>query len=100
MAWPTVHLNHADEAPLDVLMSIMGSGKTSLLYKNLEKPGLAVQASAGHGCQELHCSFTLFALANPARVQNLAEMEDILRNSLEEFEERGVEDDDLSLIHI
>ena len=98
MAWPTVHLNHADEAPLDVLMSIMGSGKTSLLYKNLEKPGLAVQASAGHGCQELHCSFTLFALANPARVQNLAEMEDILRNSLEEFEERGVEDDDITRV--
>ena len=39
MSWPTVHANHPDEAPLDVLMSIMGEGQTSLLYKNLEKPG-------------------------------------------------------------
>jgi len=95
MAWPTVHLNHPDEAPLDVLMSIMGSGKTSLLYKNLEIPGLAVQANAGHACEQLHCNFTLLALANPARVQSLSEIEDVFRASLEEFEGRGVEDDDI-----
>ena len=47
MAWPTVHARHADEAPLDVLMSIIGQGSTSLLYKNLVKEGLAVQARTG-----------------------------------------------------
>ncbi len=98
MSWPTVHVNHADEAPLDVLMSIMGTGQTSLLYKNLEKPGLTVQASAGHGCRELNCSFTLFALANPARVQKLSDMETIIRESLDEFEARGVEDDDITRV--
>ncbi len=95
MAWPTVHANHPDEAPLDVLQNIMGGGQTSLLYKNLEKPGLTVQASAGHGCREISCSFSLFALANPARVQSLADMETVIRDSLVEFEERGVQDDDL-----
>ncbi len=98
MSWPTVHANHADEAPLDVLMSILGEGKTSLLYKNLEKDGLAVQTSAGHGCRELNCSFTLLALPNPAKGKNLADIETILRGSLDEFESRGVQDDDLTRV--
>ncbi len=95
MEWPTVHARHPDEAPLDVLMAILGSGKTSLLYKNLVKEGLAVQASAGHGCRELHCSFNLLAYANPEKVSSLAEIEEVMRRSLEEFETRGVQDDDL-----
>ncbi len=98
MAWPTVHVNHPDEAPLDVLMDILGIGKTSLLYKNLEKDGLAVQTGAGHGCGELSCQFTLFALPNPQRGKTLAEIEQILRASLDEFETRGVEDDDLTRV--
>lgn len=98
MAWPTVHLNHPDEAPLDVLMNILGVGKTSLLYKNLEKDGLAVQTSAGHGCSELSCQFTLLALPNPSKGKTLAEMEEVLRASLEEFEARGVQDDDITRV--
>ena len=98
MSWPTVHANHPDEAPLDVLQNIMGGGQTSLLYKNLEKPGLTVQAASGHQCREISCSFTLFALANPARVKSLADMESVIRESLVEFEGRGVEDDDLTRV--
>jgi len=98
MSWPTVKARHADEAPLDVLQSILGGGKTSLLYKNMVKNGLAVQASAGHGCGELACQFTIFALPNPAMGKNLADLEAIARNSLTEFEERGVEDDDLTRV--
>ena len=37
LSFPTVHRFHADEAPLDVLMFVMGTGQTSLLYKNLVK---------------------------------------------------------------
>ncbi|MGB6231421.1 MAG: pitrilysin family protein [Litorimonas sp.] len=98
MAWPTVHASHPDEAPLDVLQNIMGGGQTSLLYKNLDKEGLTVQSQAGHGCRELHCQFTLLAVANPARVQSLSELEPIMRNSFTEFEERGVQDDDLTRV--
>lgn len=98
MSWPTVHLNHPDEAPLDVLMDILGSGKTSLLYKNLEKDGLAVQTGAGHGCSELSCTFTLLALPNPSKGKSLAEIETVLRDSLAEFETRGVQDDDLTRV--
>ena len=97
-AWPTVYANHPDEAPLDVLTNIVGGGQTSLLYKNLTKPGLTTNASAGHGCGELHCTFTMQATANPANVSSLSEIEPIMRASLAEFETRGVEDDDLARI--
>ncbi len=95
MAWPTVSAFHPDEAPLDVMMSVMGEGKTSLLYKNLEKSGLAVNAFAGHACRELHCQFTMGALPNPAKGTSLSDLERVIRDSLVEFEERGVEEDDL-----
>jgi zinc protease len=98
MAYPTVHLYHEDEAPLDVLMFILGQGETSLLYKNMVKNGLAVQASSGHGCGELSCTFTILALPNPAFGKTLADLEKIARDSLEEFESRGVVDDDLERV--
>ena len=95
MAWPTVSLFHEDEAPLDVLMFIIGQGDTSLLYKNMVKTGFAVQASAGHGCAELSCTFTMFALPNPASGKSLAALEQVARDTLLEFEKRGVVADDL-----
>lgn len=98
MAYPTVYRYHPDEAALDVLMSIMGDGRTSLLYKNLVKDGYAVQASAGHGCRELHCMFTVMALPNPASGKTLSDLEFTIRSSFEEFEERGVLDDDLERV--
>jgi len=96
MVWPTVNRFHPDEAPLDVLYTIIGSGRTSLLYKNLVRDGLAVSADAGHGCAELGCEFLLRALPNPASGTTLTELEQIMRESLTEFEERGVDDDDLA----
>ena len=95
MSWPTVHGNHPDEAPLDVLQDIIGGGETSLLYKNLQKPGIAIQSSAGHPCGEISCTFNIFALANPQRNLNLKEIEINIRDTLSEFEVRGVNDDDL-----
>ncbi|PQA89290.1 M16 family metallopeptidase [Hyphococcus luteus] len=95
MSWPTTTLMDKDEAPLDVLMSIIGTGDTSLLYKNLVKNGLAVQAQAGHGCQELGCTFTVNALPNPSGGASLADLERIIRETFEEFEERGVSDADI-----
>jgi zinc protease len=98
MSYPTVSVRHADEAPLDVLSSILGGGKTSLLYKNLVKNQLVVQASVGHPCAELACTFTLLALPHPASGKTLADIEKVIRDSLVEFEERGVQDDDLAKV--
>lgn len=98
MAFPTVYVRHADEAPLDILAEILGGGNNSLLYKNLVKTQKAVQAQSGHGCQELACQFTLLALPAPGSVKSLAETEQQIRQSLAEFEQRGVTDDDLNKV--
>jgi zinc protease len=98
MAYPTVYARHPDEPALDVLASIMGQGRTSLLYKNLVKDGLAVQASTSHPCRELHCSFTMLALPSPQSGTSLADIDRIFRASFEEFERRGVTDDDLERV--
>nr|WP_286270613.1 pitrilysin family protein [Thalassotalea hakodatensis] len=95
MSYPTVSVRHEDEAPLDVLSSILGGGKTSLLYKNLVKNQIAVQATVNHPCAELACTFNLLALPHPASGKNLADLEKIIRDSLTEFEARGVQEDDL-----
>jgi len=95
IAIPTVHRNHPDEAPLDLLMTIMGRGDTSLVYQSLVKTGIAVQANVSHGCQELSCSFTMFAFPNPASGISLADLEQKLRESLLKFEERGWQEDDI-----
>ena len=95
MTYPTVSLRHADEAPLDVLSSILGGGKASLLYKNLVKTQFAVQAEVSHPCAELSCSFSLYALPHPASGKSLSDIENVIRDTLVEFEQRGVEDDDL-----
>ncbi len=98
MAFPSVHGYHEDEAPLDVLSSILGQGETSLLYKNMVKNRFAVQAGAGHACGELACTFTMYAFVNPPSGKTLADLEEIARNSLLEFEERGVLEDDLTRV--
>ena len=98
MAYPTVHVFHDDEAALDVLASILGQGETSLLYKNMVKNRLAVQAGAGHACAELACTFTMLSVASPPSGKTLADLEEIARESLLEFEERGVLEDDLTRV--
>ncbi|MFT5712425.1 MAG: zinc protease, partial [Glaciecola sp.] len=92
---PTVYAQHPDEAALDVLANILGGGKTSLLYKNMVQNGLALQAFAGHPCREIACEFQLLALVNPEKVQGLQKMKTIIDETLAEFEQRGVQDDDL-----
>lgn len=95
ITFPTVKVRHEDEAPLDLLSTILGQGKTSLFYKNLVKKQIAVKAEVTHPCQELACTFNLYALPHPKSGKSLADVERIIRDTLIEFEQRGVEDNDL-----
>lgn len=95
ISFPTVYGMHEDEAALDVFSNIIGNGPTSLLYKNLVKSGVAVQAGASHPCKELSCQMSFFALPNPQKDLQLAKIEQVMNDTLLEFEERGVNDDDL-----
>ncbi len=98
MVWPTVYARHADEAPLDLLQSIIGSGESSIIYKNLVKTGFSVDAGISHSCSELDCNFSFYALPNPQSGKTLADMESNLRAAFAEFETKGVQDEDLERI--
>jgi len=95
ISFPTVYGMHEDEPALDVLANILGSGPTSLLYKNLVKSGVAVQAGASHPCRELACQMSFYALPNPQQGLSLTKIEQVINDTLVEFEERGVNGDDL-----
>jgi zinc protease len=95
ISFPTVYGMHEDEPALDVLANILGSGPTSLLYKNLVKSGVAVQAGASHPCRELACQMSFYALPNPQQGLSLVKIEKVINDTLTEFEQRGVNDQDL-----
>lgn len=95
MLFPTVYYRHPDEAPLDAATKIIGMGRASLLYQRLVQTGRAVSAYVSHGCRELACGMMFVVIQNPASGETLAEMEEAIRETLREFIERGVNDDDL-----
>ena len=95
ISFPTVYGMHEDEPALDVLANILGNGPTSLLYKNLVKSGAAVQAGASHPCRELACQMSFYALPNPQQGLSLTKIEQVINDTLIEFEQRGVNSDDL-----
>ncbi|WP_375416533.1 M16 family metallopeptidase [uncultured Hymenobacter sp.] len=94
MVFPTVPRGHADEMPLDALAEILGGGKNSLIYKNLVKNQKAVQAQVYQQNTELSGELTFIALPFPGK--SLDSLEIIARNTMAEFEKRGVTDDDLT----
>lgn len=94
MSFPTVYNYHPDEAALDILADIIGGGKTSIFYKNIEKAQKAIAASASHPTSELGGELSISIRAYPDK--SLADMEKLIRESIKEFEERGVSDDDLT----
>ena len=95
MLFPTVYYRHPDEAPLDAATKIIGMGRASLLYQRLVQTGRAVSAYVSHACRELACEMMIVVIQNPASGETLTEMEEAIRETLREFTERGVNDDDL-----
>ena len=95
MLVPTVFYYEKDEAPLDAAAKILGQGKTSLLYQRLVQSGRAVSAHVSHSCRELACEMAFIVVQNPASGETLAQMETAIRDTLQEFSARGVNEDDL-----
>ncbi len=89
IVWPSIPRYHPDEAPLDALAEIIGQGKNSILYKSLVKTRKAMFASAWNSCSELAGEFTLVARVFPGN--ELSDIEEELRASFKEFEEKGVD---------
>ncbi|KAA9134011.1 insulinase family protein [Marinihelvus fidelis] len=96
MMQPTVYSFHQDEPALDAAAKILGQGQASLLYQRLVQTGRAVQASVNHACKELACEMWFIVIQNPASGESLAEMEAAVRETIAEFAERPVSEDDLT----
>ncbi|MDJ0364578.1 pitrilysin family protein [Hymenobacter sp. H14-R3] len=94
MVFPTVAHGNPDEVPLDALADIIGSGKTSLLYKNLVKNQKAVQAQAYQRNSELSGEFAMVALSLPGK--GLDSTEVIMRNTLKELATTGISDEQVA----
>ncbi len=93
VAYPTVPNYHEDMAALACLAQVLGQGRNSVLYQNLVKTQLALQASASSSLSEL--SGELFFQIVPLPGKNLADMEKLYRAALDSFEKRGVTDEDI-----
>lgn len=94
MVFATTPSYSKDEPALDCLAEILGQGKNSILYKNLVKTQKAVNATVYNGTSELAGEFTFIVTPYPG--QKLADIEKTIRESLKEFEQRGVTDEDVA----
>jgi zinc protease len=94
MIYPSSPFFSKDEPALDCLAEIIGQGKTSILYKNLVKTSKAVNANISNATAELAGEFTINVTPFPG--QKLADIEQLVKASFEEFEKRGVTDEDIS----
>lgn len=92
--YPTVPAMHPDEAALDCLSEILGTGQSSYFFKKFVLTQKAIQASVFHPTSELSGEFTMFVLPYPG--QTLSQFETEMRGILNEFAENGVSEDDLT----
>ncbi len=92
-AYPTVQNYDKDAAALDCLAQVLGQGNNSILYQQLVKKQLALQASANSSSSELSGEFSFNVVPYPGKPLSL--MYAYLNNALDSFEARGVTDEDI-----
>ena len=81
LVWPTGPLFGPDQAPLEILSTVLGDGKSSRLYRSLvyEKQ-IAHDVGVSHHAQEIAGEFHILATANPGHT--LEEIEEELNEEL------------------
>lgn len=94
IVYPTVPNYHPDMAALSALAQVLGQGRNSILYQQLTKKQLALNASAFSSLSELSGEFGFQIIPMPGKT--LADMEKLFRASLDSFEARGITDDDIA----
>ncbi|GAB4133996.1 MAG: pitrilysin family protein [Raineya sp.] len=93
MVFPVPQARSTDEVALDCLAEILGQGKNSILYQKMVKTQQALQASVFNSSSELSGEFFFQVIPGPGK--NLADIEKLVRESIAEFEKRGVTDEDV-----
>jgi zinc protease len=94
ITYPTVPNYHKDMAALEALAQFIGQGRTSVLFQNITKKQLALNASAFSRLSELAGEFIFQVIPTPGKT--LGDMEALVRASLDSFEKKGVSDDDIA----
>lgn len=94
MAWPSVPNRHPDEPAMDILADILGGSKNSPIYQNLVKNQKAMRANASNPARELAGAFEISVFAMPGT--KLADMEQIVRQTLVDFESKEITDEELN----
>ena len=89
VGWPTTYNGEQNQASLNALANILGSGANSLLYQNLVKTEMAVDAGAFQDCAELACTFYVYAMGPSGDKGQLTPLYQALMDTLEEFEQTG-----------
>jgi zinc protease len=93
-SYPTVPAYHEDMGALACLAQVLGQGNNSILYQELVKKQVALQASAFSQLSELSGEFSFQVAPYPGK--SLAAMYLALTNAMEIFEKRGVTDEDVA----
>lgn len=91
VGWPTTYRGEDTQVSLDALANVLGSGANSLLYQKLVKTQKAVDAGAFQDCAELACNFYVYAMAPSGEDGQLKPLYEELMQTLNEFEEQGVD---------
>ncbi len=93
MVWPTEYSGAENELAIDMLASVLGQGRNSLLYQALVKPGTVLSASAYQDCAELACSFQIQVLGKQG--QDLKPIRNEILKVLDALQKRGIKPNDL-----
>ncbi|MGL5814359.1 MAG: M16 family metallopeptidase [Aeromonas sp.] len=95
ISYPTVALGDPREPALDIFADVLGGSASSMLYQSLVKTGKAIEVGAGHSCEELACTLTVYAYPNPAVDGSLKTLKGEVDKVIADFASRGVKPADL-----
>ncbi|MGY3857575.1 M16 family metallopeptidase [Aeromonas intestinalis] len=95
ISYPTVALGDPQEPALDIFADVLGGSASSMLYQSLVKTGKAIEVGAGHSCEELACTLTVYAYPNPAVDGSLKTLKGEVDKVIADFANRGVKPADL-----
>jgi zinc protease len=84
----------SDEAPLEVLASVLSDGKTSRLYRALIDTNLAIEANASKGFFHDNTLFTFTAMIAPGVTHE--KVEQALLSEVDKAKSGGIADDEVS----
>lgn len=91
--YPTVPAYHPDDAALDVLGIVMGSGNNSIFYKKFVKTEKAIYAGTFHGIgygNELAGEFNINIVSFP---DGETDIDALIKQTIDSFDVQGVDDE-------